>query len=95
MTKKKCDNNENKNRDEVLRVQGWERRNIVSGPRLSELTELYRTLNYDVHVEPLTPRLMEHIGSECNECIIANPCDTRIIYTKPKVKNRIDNELEY
>ena len=42
---------------------GWERRAILSEPRLSEMAEIYRSLGYEVEV-----RDVQRSASECNVC---------------------------
>lgn len=67
-------------RDEELRVQGWTRQFVANEPRLSEAVELYRSLGFEVHLEPLP---QEAKGDECTACLDAAPELFRIIYTRP------------
>ncbi len=48
-----------------LVAAGWERRFMADGPRLKEYSELYRSLGFEVHVEPIRP---DEIGPDCTDC---------------------------
>lgn len=61
---------------------GWERRTIMDEPRLSELVELYKSLNLDIHLEPLSAELLEILGEACESCYIGNWDNYKIIFTK-------------
>ena len=66
-------------RDEELRSQGWKKQFSTCEPRLSEAVELYRSLGYEVHLEPL-PEKAE--GGECRTCLEVDLGRYRTIYTR-------------
>ena len=49
-----------------LAAAGWERRATVAEPRLSETADLYRTLGFQVHLEPFDPSAKSEGG--CSAC---------------------------
>jgi hypothetical protein len=57
---------------------GWIRRSITSPSRLEELVELYRSLGFEVRVEPLT---LEVIDEACRGCA-GDLVDCRAIFTR-------------
>lgn len=71
-----------KNIINLLLAAGWERKSITDEPRLSELIELYQSLNFDVHLESLTPELLEAIGEECKSCYLDHWDDYKVIFTR-------------
>lgn len=48
-----------------LVAQGWDRRFMADGQRLSEYVELYTSLGYEVHTEKVQP---EELGPDCTDC---------------------------
>jgi len=80
--KKSSTSNGGKNIINLLLVAGWERKSIANEPRLSELIELYQSLNFDVHIESLTPELLEVIGEECKSCYLDHWDDYKVIFTR-------------
>jgi len=73
-----------RDRVEELKAEGWERRSIINEPRLSELAELYESMDFEVHLEPLTQDILKTLGIECKSCYIYHWDDFKIIYTRPK-----------
>lgn len=67
-------------RDEELRAQGWTRQFVANEPRLSEAVELYASLGFQVHLEPLPE---EPEPGQCRACLDVAPESFRIIYTRP------------
>ncbi len=63
------------------------KRFIASEPRLSESVELYRSLGYEVRLEPL-PSVDYHSADEeseeCRACFKGFEDQYKIIYTRPK-----------
>ena len=60
----------------------WTKRNVVEEPRLSELVELYKELDFEVKLEDCTEADFQDDG--CNECIKGFAGRYKVIYTKPK-----------
>ena len=71
-----------KDRISELENLGWERRTIIDEPRLSELVEMYKSLDLEVHQEPLTHDIIQLLGEDCDFCF-SNKMDTyKIIFTR-------------
>jgi hypothetical protein len=81
---------ENKVRDAELERQGWTRRFVTDEPRLSEVVELYKSIGYEVRLEPA---VFDQISEECRKCLPYKDCDKyKTIYTRPKKKGRKGKE---
>jgi len=61
--------------EELPKNSEWTKRNVVEEPRLSELVELYKELNFEVKLEDCTEADFQDDG--CNECIKDSPEDIR------------------
>ena len=57
--------------DTDLLKDGWIKRTILDEPRLSEVTDLYESLGFEVLLKPVDPSTF---GSECSKCI-REQCD--------------------
>ena len=72
--------------DELIK-EGWTRRLVANEPRLSEAVELYRSMGYEVHLEPL-PRVdcdsADEESEECRTCFKGFEEQYKIIYTRPE-----------
>lgn len=73
-------------REEELKRQGWIRQFTASEPRLSEAVELYRSLGYEVRLEPAVPEDRE----ACRECLLE---DCKTIYIRPRGKPIKEDDL--
>ena len=70
--------------DTELRTQGWIRRFAADEPRLSEAVELYKSLGYEVRLEPAT---IDNVGEECKKCLLHKDCrEYKTIYVRLKEK---------
>jgi hypothetical protein len=67
-------------REEELTKKGWQKKSTNDEPRLSELSELYTTIGYEVHLEPFDPE--EEPG--CTECMKLQADRYKTIYIKKK-----------
>jgi len=67
-------------REEELTSQGWEKQTTHDEPRLSDVVEMYKEMNFEVHLEPFIPD--EESG--CIACVKAMPDKYKTIYTKKK-----------
>ena len=65
--------------DKQLAEEGWQRRSVLSEPRLSEVVQEYRELGFEVHLEPVQSGDPE---TGCDTCFPAGDT-SRIIYTRP------------
>jgi len=73
-----------KSRDAKLETQGWVRRFVADEPRLSEAVELYKSLGYEVRLEPA---VFDEIGEECKKCLLYQDYDKyKTIYIRPRKK---------
>jgi hypothetical protein len=70
------------NREEELEREGWTRRFLACEPRLSESVELYRSLGYEVHLEPLPENPDPADCGECRICFEQDRDRYRTIYTR-------------
>ena len=69
---------------EELEKGGWERRSIVDEPRVRELVDLYESLGFETHIEPVRP---EEMVGECTECFEVDCQKYKAIYTRSKPQN--------
>jgi hypothetical protein len=69
-------------KEEKLLAQGWEKRFVACEPRLSEFVELYRSIGYEVHLEPLGEE--EEGCTECTRCFERDREKYRVIFTRPR-----------
>jgi len=67
-------------REKELEAQGWAKQFTTAEPRLSEVVELYKSLGFEVHLEPITPG---EVDGACQQCILAE-CAYQTIYTRKK-----------
>ena len=68
-------------REEELKKNGWTKQNTIGEPRLSECVELYNSLGYEVHLEPVHPKEMT---KECRRCYEKEHGTVKTIYTREK-----------
>ena len=67
-------------REEELREKGWIKRSSIGETRLSECVDLYKSLGYEVHLEPVNPN---ELDEECRRCYEKDET-VRTIYTRKK-----------
>jgi len=73
-----------KSRSAELERQGWIRRFVADEPRLSEAVELYKSLGYEVILEPA---VFDETSEECKKCLLFQDCGKyKTIYIRPKKK---------
>ncbi len=65
-------------REAALAAEGWERRFAVLPPRLEEMSDLYRSLGYEVRLEPVE---RGELPPECGDCPAALVL-ARVIYIR-------------
>ncbi len=68
-----------KSKEEELKREGWMRQFTADEPRLSEAVELYRSLGYEVHLEPAT---FNEENEMCKACIQADCQKYKTIYIR-------------
>lgn len=75
--------NQSHQRDRLLE-DGWKRRTVTDEPRLSELTELYEELDFEVLVLPVS----EEDLNGCTVCFDEDSTRYKTIFTRPRQANR-------
>lgn len=60
-------------------VKGWDERFVGQEPRISEIAELYKSIGFDVRIEPYQP---EDCGT-CSECFKEGITPFYAVYTRP------------
>ncbi|UCE18736.1 MAG: hypothetical protein JSV84_18155 [Gemmatimonadota bacterium] len=68
------------NREE-LEKGGWESRSIADEPRVRELVDLYESLGFETHIEPVRP---EEMVGECTECFESDYKKYKEVFTRRK-----------
>jgi hypothetical protein len=71
--------------DPRLLAEGWVSRFVGQGERLTEMSQLYRSLGFEVLEVPLTPAMM---GEDCADCRVVALLDFRLIYTRREIRAR-------
>ena len=56
----------------------------MNEPRLTELVDAYKDLEFELHLEPLTPDILLEVGEECKTCYIDNWDNYKIIFTRER-----------
>lgn len=72
-------------RQKELESQGWSKRFISEGERLKEAVEIYESLGFEVHLEPVIAGETEE---ECDLCFETEAKTCYTIYTRPSKKER-------
>ena len=66
-----------------LEKEGWLKRTTIGEPRLSEIVELYKSLGYEVRIEPVT---LEDMDNDCRRCYENNVDKVGTVYVRKKKK---------
>ena len=66
---------------EELEKKGWIKRTTIGEPRLSEIVELYKSLGYEVRVEPVK---IDELDEECRRCYENEANEVKTVYVKKK-----------
>ena len=75
-----------KSREKELRRKGWMRQFTTDDPRLSEAVELYKSLGYEVRLEPA---VFDKENAVCKACLQANCRKYKTIYIRKKASGRL------
>jgi hypothetical protein len=77
-------------REDELKKEGWQKRFVSAGPRLSEMVELYKETGYEVHLEPMAAvEAPDEESEDCRECRICfegAENQYQVIFTRPKTE---------
>ncbi len=61
--------------------EGWIKQTTIGEPRLSEIVELYKSIGYEVCVEPAT---LSELNEECRRCYGNEIDELKTVYTRKK-----------
>ena len=64
-----------------LEKQGWKKRTTIDESRLSEITELYKSLGYEARVEPVK---LHELDEDCQRCYENNIDKIKTIYVRKR-----------
>lgn len=70
-----------KSRKAELKQEGWEKRTTIGEPKLSEIVAEYRSLGFEVWLEPLN---LDELDQKCQKCYRLNPDKFRTVYIRKK-----------
>ena len=73
---------------EKLIREGWKKQATYDDPRLSEMVEMYREINLDVHLEPFNTENEEG----CTGCMQLFPDQFKTIYTRRKIEKGLTKD---
>ena len=77
-------------RQKELERERWVRQFTADEPRLSEAVELYESLGFEVHLEPVTP------GESAEQCQICfEEGEYKTIYTRPKRADMVSQQPDH
>jgi hypothetical protein len=74
-------------REEELKKEGWEKRFTIDEPRLSEMVEQYKEVEFEILLEPV-----DTSSEECTSCISAFHDRYKTIYTRQKRDRKLRNK---
>lgn len=83
-------------REDELTEEGWTRRFVAREPRLSEAVELYHSMGYEVHLEPLPGvdcKSGNQESEECRACFKGFEDQYKTIYTRPETDEGEEDDL--
>ena len=66
---------------EELEKKGWIKRTTIGEPRLSEIVELYKSLGYEVRLEPVK---LDELDEECRSCYESEIGEVKTVYVRKK-----------
>jgi len=59
----------------------WVKQTTIGEPRLSEIVELYKSLGYEVHLEPVK---LDELDEECRRCYEGEIDEVKTVYVRKK-----------
>jgi hypothetical protein len=71
---------------EELEKKGWIKRTTIGEPRLSEIDELYKSLGYEVRVEPVR---FDELDDDCRRCYEEYIDDVKTVYVTKKAVEQL------
>jgi len=64
-----------------MKKEGWIKRTTIGEPRLSEIVELYKSLGYEVRLEPVK---LDELDEECRRCHELEGDNVKTVYVRKK-----------
>ena len=68
-------------REKELEKEGWIKQTTIGEPRLSEIVELYKSLGYEVRLEPVK---LDGLDEECRKCYELEGDEVKTVYVRKK-----------
>jgi len=68
-------------KEKKLENESWVKQTTIGGPRLSEIVELYKSLGYDVRLEPVK---LDELDEECRRCYESEIDEVKTVYIRKK-----------
>jgi len=68
-------------KEKELEEEGWVKQTTIGEPRLSEIVELYRSLGYEVRLEPVK---LDELDEECRRCYESEVDEVKTVYVRKK-----------
>jgi len=68
-------------REKELEEEGWVKQTTIGEPRLSEIVELYKSLGYEVRLEPVK---LGELDEECRKCYELEEDKVKTVYVRKK-----------
>jgi len=72
---------EKKRSRKELEKEGWVKQTTIGEPRLSEIVELYKSLGYEVRLEPAK---LDELDEECKRCYEGEIDEVKTVYIRKK-----------
>jgi hypothetical protein len=64
-----------------LEKEGWLKRTTIDEPRLSEIVSEYKSLGYEVHLEPVK---LEDFDEKCKSCFVSQIDKLKTVYIRKR-----------
>ncbi len=68
---------------EELKKKGWLKRTTIGEPRLSEIVDLYKSLGYEVRIEPV---ILDEMDDDCRRCYKNDMNKVGTVYVRKRKK---------
>jgi hypothetical protein len=68
-------------REKKLEKEGWFKQTTIGEPRLSEIVQLYKSLGYEIRLEPVK---LDELDKECKRCYEGEIDEVKMVYIKKK-----------
>ena len=68
-------------REKELEEEGWVKQTTIGEPRLSEIVALYKSLGYEVRLEPVK---LHELDEECRKCYESEIDEVKTVYIRKR-----------